>query len=255
TTNASKFTLLVYTLAANPQAPQLVSSTGFNYEFIQDMLVQGTTVLVPTAGFFSFGDQFGTVLAIDIHDPTAPRQAGVLFNNRGEPTGGDTLQIGGAIVNNQIAYIASSTSTGGNTQSGVGRILVVDYSDPTNLMVLREVDIPGTLHAINVTLQGNRALVVADTPGAGNLMLAVLDITDPAQPQLIGTPLLTAAVNPNPRLDTSGQSLGNGLFVVGQALANGNPVLLLVNASNPNNLVVSSMPVPAIANELTGAGN
>ena len=74
-------------------------------------------------------------------------------------------QFGGAIVNNQIAYIASSTNTGGSTQDGVGRVLVVDYSNPAALSVLGEVDIPGTYQVVAVAVQGDEALVVGKGGG------------------------------------------------------------------------------------------
>ena len=63
---------------------------------------------------------------------TRPRPA------RGSALPGDnnpdsqTTQFGATIVNGQIAYIASSTANGGSTQDGVGRVLVVDYSDPAD---------------------------------------------------------------------------------------------------------------------------
>jgi hypothetical protein len=123
TLNASQFTLLVYSLA-NPLSPARVSSTVINYQVMADMLVQGNTVLVPTAGYPFFGglifDQFGSLLSIDVSNPAAPRLADVLYNNRGAPDGGDTNQNGGVIVNNHLAYIASTTSTGGGTEFFLG---------------------------------------------------------------------------------------------------------------------------------------
>jgi uncharacterized membrane protein/transglutaminase-like putative cysteine protease len=274
-TNAGMFSLLVYSLAAGPLNPQLVSNTPFAYEFMNEMLVQGTTVLVPTFGyeFDFFGDitdQFGSVLAIDVGDPAAPTLGSVLFNSRPAPRGGDTPQFGGVLVNNQTAYIASTTSTGtdfmnGDFTSGVGRVLVVDSSNPGNVSVLRAVDIPGTVNLFDVTVQGNRALVVgssggAITPGggfAGHLTLSLLDITDPLNPLLLGTTLVTDTKIPSS--DTvaklSALPLGNGLFAVSQASLNGNPVLLLVDPADPDNIVVTSDPVPALVNEMAVSGD
>ena len=49
TRNANQFSLLIYSLA-DPLSPQLVSNTLIDYQFMSDMLVEGNTVLVPTAG-------------------------------------------------------------------------------------------------------------------------------------------------------------------------------------------------------------
>ena len=47
----------------------------------------------------------------------------------------------------------------------MGRVLVVDYSDPTDPTDLSEVDIPGTYQILDVAVQGNQALVVGRTGG------------------------------------------------------------------------------------------
>jgi len=272
--NANQTTLLIYSLAS-PLSPTLVngpSGTPFDYVFMSDMLVQGNTLLVPTNGVsYLFGteivDQFGSVLSIDVSTPAAPTLDDVLFNEGSPPSTGTTNQNGGVLVNSQIAYIASTTSTGGATQSGVGRVLVVNYSDPTNLTVTNEVDIPGTVQVLDVAIQGNRALVVGSTGGrrnffdpgtyglTGNLTLSVLDITNPASPQLIGTTLVTNGTFPEgspggPPSKISVLPLGNGQFAVSEAIVNGNPVLLLVDPTDPNKIVVTTDQVPALVNEM-----
>ena len=276
TGSVAPFTLLIYSLA-KPLSPQLVSDTsdfpdplnGTNYTtgFLSDMVVQGNTVLVPTSAFYSFGivfeAQLGNVLDINVSDPAAPQLEGVLFPGNNNPNS-LTNQFGATIVNDQIAYIASTTTNGGSTQDGVGRVLVVDYSDPTNLTDLGEVDIPGTYQILDVAVQGNQALVVGRTGGAagpgtnGTMTLSVLDITNPSNPQLVGTTLVTNAQFPT---DASGVTkisavgLGNGLFAVSEAEVNGNPELLLVDPSDPNNIVVSYTPVTAYVNEMAVSGN
>ena len=58
------------------------------YQFISDMIVEGNTVLVTTAGYsfffgFEFDDQFGTVLSIDVSNPAAPRLVGCALQQPG----------------------------------------------------------------------------------------------------------------------------------------------------------------------------
>ncbi len=275
TGSVAPFALLIYSLA-HPRSPQLVSDTsnfprslnGTNYTsgFLSDMVVQGNTVLVPTSAFHFFGifdAQLGNVLAIDVSNPTAPQLEGVLFPGDNNPYS-QTNQFGATIVNDQIAYIAGTTTHDGNTQNGVGRVLVVDYSNPTNPTYLGEVDIRGTYQILDVAVQGNQALVVGRTGGDagadthGTMTLSVLDITDPSKPQLVGTTLVTNAqfpTNASGVTKISAVGLGNGLFAVSEAEVNGNAELVLVNPSDPNNIVASYTPVTAYANEMAVSGN
>ena len=279
TGKVAPFKLLIYSLA-EPLSPLLVSDTAsfpnplngvdYNSGFLSDMVVQGNTVLVPTKAYFSFGgiseSQFGNVLAIDVSNPSAPQLDGVLFPGASNPDS-LTTQFGVAIVNSQIAYIASSTDTSFSTQNGVGRVLIVDYSDPTNPIDLGEVDIPGTYQIVAVAVQGNQALVVGRTGGDGGfetngyngtMTLSVLDITDPSNPQLVGTTLVTNAIFPTNAsgvAKVSAVGLGNGLFAVSEAEVNGNPELLVVDPSDPSNILVSYTPVTAYVNEMAVSGN
>ncbi|MCA1686310.1 MAG: hypothetical protein LC745_10090, partial [Planctomycetia bacterium] len=270
--NASRFTLLIYAMA-DPLNPTLVNGptgTPINHVFAQDLLVNGNTVLVPTSGNSGsfprpITTQFGNVLSIDVSDPAAPVLKDVLFKSPGPPNSGTTNQTGGAIVDNQFAYIASSTSTGSDLQGGVGRVMVVDYSDPSHLQFPREVDIPGTVHVLTLAVQGNLALVAGSTGGwvdfvqplKGNLTLSVLDVTDHANPRLVGKTLVTSGVFSPPPGEgkLTILPLKNGLFAVSQELVNGTTSLLLVDPSNPDNILVSSIPTPHPLSEMNAKNN
>jgi uncharacterized membrane protein len=277
TSNSSVFNLLVYSLA-DPLNPLLLSNTQFNYAFLSDMFISGTTAYVTTNGYsfsgsfssVTIGDQWGTFLAIDISNPAAPHLDGELFNNRGTPNGGNTNQEGGTSVNNQLAYVASTTSVGGNTQTGVGRVLVVNTANPASMSVATELDIPGTVRVEQISIQGNRALVVGSTGGyqnpfppfsgtgiQGNLTLTVLDISDPQHPQIIGTTLVTSATfaQANQGTHISVVPVGANLFSVSDTLINGHPELLLVDTSDPNNIAVSNLQEPSLGIGMTLAGN
>jgi uncharacterized membrane protein len=273
TLNANEFTLLIYSLA-DPLAPAKVSGTEFDYEFMNELLIDGTTLIVPTAGLFFFAGGldgvYGTVLSIDISDPAAPTLKDVLYNNPGGPEAGDTQQIGGVVAQSGLAYITSSTETSGSLPSGVGRVLVVDDSNPADLSVTKEVDIPGTEQGLGIAIQGTQALVVSSTAGptgnlsnysqaSGNLVLSLLDISNPASPQLIGTSLITADAFGTTASNTGGAisvlPLGNGLYAVSGVVDNGTSVLLLVDPTDPNNITVSATPLPVGGNEMAVSGN
>jgi len=274
TLNANQFTLLFYSLT-NPAAPTLVSKTAFDYEFMNDLVIDGPTLLVPTSGLYFFAGglegEYGTLLSIDISNPAAPTLNGALYNNPGPPEAGDTLQFGGLVVKPGLAYIASSTSTSSadSINPGVGRLLVVDDTNPAQLSVSKEVDIPGTFQAIDVAIQGSQALVVSSTGGpagdlsnfgevSGHLALSLMDVSDPTNPQLIGTTLITAdnfATSVQNGGAVSVLSLGNGLYAVSGAISGGKPVLLLVDPTDPNNITVSATTMPVLGNEMAVSGD
>src|SRR5262249_52459905 len=111
-----------------------------------------------------------------------------------------------ALANPQTLYVASTTATGTATQTGVGRLLVVDVSDPDHInsdtagtsKIVATLDIPGTVQLHAIALDGNLAFVVgsqgvwrspftdaSDIGPTGNLVLATVDISDPLHPHLI----------------------------------------------------------------------
>src|SRR5262249_31343852 len=156
--------------------------------------------------------------------------------------------------------IASSTNTGGSTQSGVGRVLVVDFSDPSH-MTATEVDIPGTFQVVDIGLQGNQALVVGRTGGTsaagvnGIMTLSVLDTTAQAHPHLVGTTLVTNALFAADPPQLSPLGLGNGVFAVSEGQVDGQAKLLVVSTIDPNNILVSYIAVPAVLNQMEISGN
>src|SRR5262249_50011567 len=124
-------------------------------------------------------------------------------------------------VSPTIILVTGSTATEGNTQNGVGVVHVIDISDPRNLHVLRDLEIAGTVHAFGIAVDGDRALVTATeggianfTPGlpfTGRIVLATLDLSNPANPVLIHTQTLSDPASGV----TFPSSLGNGLYSFG----------------------------------------
>ena len=274
TMNANGFNLLVYSLT-DPTSPQFVSNTFINHRFLSDLLVNSTNTaaFVPTNGVLIFGgtitSDFGDFSAIDLSNPSQPTLASTLFNNRGGLDGGDMNQFGGTLVNDQIAYSAGLAPGGGTIIGNHGNLLVVDISDVTKIALLRQLAIPGTINILDVAVAGDRALVVG-TAGvesnifnpnakglANNLTLTVLDVTDPANPMILGSTLVTN--HQFPLNETGGKidvvALGNGAFAVSGTAANGQPALAVIDASDPNNIVVGATQVPSFVHGITVAGN
>lgn len=276
TLNANQFNLLDYSLA-DPTNPQLVSNTAIPYRFLSDLLANSTNTaaFVPTNGFNFFPggtifDRFGSFVSIDLSNVSNPTVGGALFNNRGTPDGGDTGQSGGVLVDDQLAYVASTTSRGSDVQNGIGRVLIVDVSDPAHMALIRELQIPGTNTILDVAVHGNRALVVGSSGGlqqnfgdisnaglTGNVTLTILDISDPEDPKVLGSTLVTEAVFP--RGEAGGKidavDLGNGQFLVSDVSQGGAPIVLLVDLSDPDNPGVAAIPVANAVHGITVSGD
>ena len=68
-------------------------------------------------------------------------------------------------VSPTILLLMGSSSTGGQSQSGTGLVRVIDISDPRNIRLVRDVAIPGTVHAFGVAVDGDVAVVTATRRG------------------------------------------------------------------------------------------
>jgi large repetitive protein len=273
--NASTFDLLTYSIA-NPTSPTLLGKSTIAESFISDLFVVGDRAIATTYGItFIAGnviEQFGDVIALDLTNPAAVSVTDELFGNAAD----NFNQSGGELVNATTLYVASTTSTGGftSTQSGVGLLRVIDISNPANLTEVRTLSIPNTKHIVEIVIDGNRALLVGSTGGwkspftgpgdsqlTGNMTLTLLDITDPLNPLILNSTLITESVNrPVETADGGAKqstlALGNGLFAVSRGFVNGQPVLLLVDTNDSaGRLAVAAIQVPSLVNELAFVNN
>ncbi|MEQ1829701.1 MAG: VCBS domain-containing protein, partial [Pirellula sp.] len=239
-----------------------------------DLFIVGNRALATTYGITFFAgnviSQFGDVLSLDLTNPAAVTVSDELFGNATD----NFNQNGGEVVDANTLYVASTTSTGGlqNTQIGNGIVRVIDYSNPANLAPIREVTIPGTVQVLEIAVEGNRALVVGSTGGwkspflgvadaqlTGRMTLTLLDITDHRNPVILGTTLVTESLNrPIDTADGGAKlstlALGNGRFAISRGYVDGRPVLLLADI-NGDDIVVASIDVPSLVNEMSVANN
>ncbi len=205
--------------------------------------------------------QNGQFTAVDIANPATPTVGGTLYP---QPTGqGNLWQV--TVLDDQTALVVGSTSTGTDTQSGVGRLRTIDVSDPMHPAVLGQLDVPGTVHLVGVGVDGRHALLAGTQGGwrdffspdfhdyrlLGMLVLAVADVSDPAHPQLLGTPLTTSL---DARFGAFIAPLGGGLFALFPTLAGAQQQLVVVDASDPASLGVFPVDVPVAPASGTSAG-
>ncbi len=241
--------------------------------FGSSILFDGTTGYMPTQIFlynpfsnFIF-QQNGNLLRLDLSTPSAPVLAGELFHHvdagdTNDPVyGGPNLVTGVAQVGTRL-YLSTSTSTGGDTGSGVGRLDVVDSTllagncpGSPNPCISKAIDVPGTRMLFGLARQGNTLVAAGDTLGyydavrglTGNLTLTAFDLSDPANPVLRST--LVTPLN-NARYQNQCNANGDAGSATITALDNQfyavsgfNPgtcswVMALVDANDPDNLRV-----------------
>ncbi len=277
-------TVSSYSLA-DPQNPQFLGNTPpIRYNFAADFFVTSTHAFAGTLQFIFFVSnndifaQTGDVLSFDISNPAAPRLVDVLLDTHGtnndgigvvggiDPSGGNFNIWQFAQPDPQTLLVASTTSTGGDTQVGTGLVRVIDIGDPANLVEVGALPIPGAVQLIGLALEGNRAFVTGSTGGwqdffnndnaglSGNIVLATLDVSVPRNPQLVSTQILgrrSRGVN-------FVVPLGNARFAfssLGSAPMSETPQLVLVDAGDPLDLSLGSIAVPAEISHMNAAAD
>jgi uncharacterized membrane protein len=267
--NASGLKLLTYSLV-DPLNPILTAQSSVPRQFLSDLFIAGDHAIATTTGIEFFAgnvlNQFGDVSSLNLSNPAAVSISDELYG----PVNNIFNHNGGEIADSNTLYVTSTTSNGGfsNTQLGYGVVRVVDTTNLTDLIELRDIRIPDTVQAIEIAIDGNRALVVGSTGGwkspfsgaqdaqlTGRMTLTLLDITDRRNPFVIGSTLITESLN-RP-IDTadggakfSAIALGNGRFAVGRGYVQGAPSLLVIDTTG-DKIVYAAVPVPSMVNEMT----
>ncbi len=251
---------------ANPMQPQLIASTEINKRFFNPPVFQGNIAFVPIFAydfFFGFWDgQNGDVVAVDISNLASPQVLGTLETQTSSVNGGNYPIFGVTLVNNQTLYAGSTTAAQG-TNNGVGQLTVVNISNPAAMSVVTQVQVPGTIDVYAPMIQGNLAIAGGDNGGycgcfvpsngiafVGNFVINTFDITNPTSPVLLATV-------PTAYQGSAGSAaIGTNLFLFSVFDSNLNPVLLLVDTSNPANPVITATyNTPQRVNQMVVAGN
>ena len=251
----------------NPVVPSLIASTPVERRFFRAPYYQGHYAFFPTGVIFTEGNfitnEGGDFVALDVSNFSNPTVVGTLEQPTvGAPYGGSFDTYGGAVqVNDTVAYLGSSTLTGVNVTEGTGQLSVVNTTDPTNLRLLQQVNVPASTQLVSPLVQRNIAVSVGNTAGwlnplnaahpslNGPLVVAVFDIANPEFPLLLSTTQTSSYIG-------GGQAIiGTNLFLFGALDVNNNPSLFTVDTTNPINPVITSYAVPANFNSMVPVGN
>ena len=257
---------------ANPQQPALIAGSTINKRFFSLPFYSNGVAFVPTNLIVigsSIIDQYGDFVAVNVSNQSAPSIIGTLEQPQDPVAGGQYFITNATQVNATTAYLGSTTNDFSNTHSGVGQVWAVDITDPTNMSILTQVNVPGTQYMNAPLVQGNTGVAIGNTGGlsdpyvtdfVGNIVVATFDTTNPQSPSL-----LTTVTLPNVQPYGAGSSFGqyiasavigpNLFLFAGASDLSGNPLLVEVNTSNPASPVISTISVPAIPTSLLPVGN
>ena len=234
---------------------------------------------IPPAGQQGdFRSQHGTLLSFDLTGSLSSTPLDSLLDDNGpngqppfNQNGGNHYVSNVILADDTTAYLASTTGEGGDVDTdatgnpAVGRIMLADISDPNNLSFVGDQDptttglqIPGTMLLSDIVVDGDVAFVtgstgtwkepfdtVEDIGPDGDIVVAVLDVSDVRNPQLLGTQALPRSA----RGASPVVSLGNGLIAFSSlGSLTDTPQLFVVDASDPDDIqVVVQMEIPAHA--------
>ncbi len=261
--NARALTILVFALD-NPTAPVLRTQTSANVRFLSSLFFRDGFGFISTSTvFFRFGrlvGQRGDFWSFDFTNLDNPFLLDALENFAAQPDGGPSNVNQAVAFGDNYALLSTTTSTGSAGQSGLGRLVIVDTSDPANLFETAELLIPGTVFSTGVDSLGDLLLVAGNTEGrrstgnfnlTGELTLTTVDASDPTNPVILSTLVTNVSAGGRTKIN----SLGNGFFAVSGANLNGQPVLVLVDANDPLNIAFNTINTPAILQESQVVGN
>jgi hypothetical protein len=179
-------------------------------------------------------------------------------SNSGAPDG-NSLFWEIAPVNPQTLLVGSTSATG-STVTGTAEVLVVNTADPSNPTLVSTLQIPGMQTANDIAVDGDRALVVGSSAGvgvSGQIVVAMLDLTDPRNPTIISTQTLEISSDGLfSQANGTLVSLGNHQFAATSLGGTGDsPELLVFNTANPNDVIASQLSVPSQVSSQAVAGN
>lgn len=251
---------------ANPNSPQLIANTVVNKRFFQPPIFVGNFAYVPTAALtyqFGWANQLGDLVAVDLTNFAAPSVVGTLMQPQIDPQyGGAGPVFGITQADANVAYIGGTSSTS-NQNNGFGRLQVVDISVPTAMKTIRQVAVPGSIHFAAPLLQGPIGVGIGNTGGyvgsstanpiqQGNIVVATFDVSDRRTPVLVASKVTNFSVGAG----AGATRIGNNLFAfAGVVDSANNPVLLIVDAIDPQNPFVQGYPIPQPFTSMQAVGS
>ena len=240
----------------NPLQPQLIAATPLDKRFFGNPVYIGNLAFVPTESNtfflgFQWDGEFGDLLAVDLTNFANPVLVGTAEKPQADPVyGGPTPVLGATQADTSLIYIGGSTSTGG-LNNGVGRLQIVDITNPAAMQITGQMLIPGTILFYAPFVQGTVGVGIGNTGGyvgslnanpgtQGNIVVTTFDVTDRRAPAILSITTTNYSVG----LGGGASQIGPSLYAfAGVQDSDANQVLLIVDVTNPTAPVFSSYPI------------
>jgi hypothetical protein len=251
----------------NPLQPQLIAATPLNKRFFGTPVYIGNLAFVPTSSNtyflgFQWDGEFGDLLAVDLTNFASPVLDGTAEQPQADPVyGGATPVLGATQADTSLIYLGGGTSTGGGND-GLGRLQVVDVTNPAAMQITGQLLIPGTILFYAPLIQGTVGIGIGNTGGyvgsltanpstQGNIVVATFDVTDRRAPAILSI----TATNYSVGLGGGAAQIGTSLFAfAGVQDSGGNQVLLVVDVTNPTAPVLTSYPITQTFTSMQAVG-
>ena len=212
--------------------------------------------------FFGWDGQFGDLLSFDLTNFAATALVGTLRRPQIDPQfGGYGPVYGVTQASTALTYIGGTTSIGASN-TGVGRLQIVDVTNPSGMSQVGELRFPGTVHMGAPLVQGALGLSVGNTEGydggfgadpgtRGKLAFATLDLANRRAPELITLKISDY----KPGSGGGFAKIGANLFALaGVRNAADQELLLVVDTSNPRNVTFREYPLTNPISSLEAVG-
>jgi uncharacterized protein (TIGR03437 family) len=239
----------VYNLTT-PQSPVLMTIASTPYSHMEDLNFSGNYAFVTTS-YITYNTtnaeivtQEGDFLVFDFTNPAGP----ALRATSAAGLSNASLAPYAEIVDQNYAYIASSTATGAST-TGAALLNVVNVTLPTASSLISQVTIPQASILLSFDVAGSTLLAAGNTTGqrnpgvpdfdfTGYLTLTTMNLSNFLAPTVITT--ITTQIQANGTFDTT--AFANGVF----AIVNKPPTtddfgptsLMIVDARNPSGIAL-----------------
>lgn len=148
-------------------------------------LTNGLGAIMAWSGHCAYYPGDASVAVIDVQDPTAPRQVGLL-TEKGAFGAGETIHAAAGILAASTYGQYGPGARPGLADNDKAWLALYDVSNCAKPRLLIEYKWPERVHTLTVSPNGKRVYGAVISPGDGHGGIQVLDISNPAAPRFLG---------------------------------------------------------------------
>jgi uncharacterized protein (TIGR03437 family) len=208
--SASRQSLAVFSLR-NPSSPGLLTVAATDYGHMESVSFTSVYGMINTS-YITYSNtnaqiisQQGNLLIFSFLNPSSPLFVSALPPSAAAGLGNQFLKPWASIVDDNFAYVATTTATGTSTK-GTAALSIADLTIPTAPTPINQIAVPQAAILLSFDIAGNTLLAAGNTAGQRNpgipdfdflgyLTLTSMDITNARSPSVISTLTTKLQVN------------------------------------------------------------